>query len=264
MINNRRGSSVNVKIVSLVRKGVPSRPGMGGAVGRPPVAITARPNRSVCWFTTIVRASPKRPSPKNTSTPAGAVAPPRRAPRSRRGAPASAAHHSREVHSARPTVTPSAAARRTSPTARAGSEEGFRRHAAGVQAITTEQVTLDEGHSSTETDSPHRADQPGGAATEYHEVVGCRRRRIGPLRGPHATQQRQLCCICRHGITLIEALHGCHSESGLARPGPMSRSPDSAEPVEGTRPRSPGFRLTADEKLVSPAGHRPLPSYSSF
>lgn len=69
MTASRRGSSVRLKIDSLVRKPASASPGTGGTAGRPPVAITARAKRSRASPTSTSSPERKRASPRKTSIP---------------------------------------------------------------------------------------------------------------------------------------------------------------------------------------------------
>ena len=78
-----------------------------------------------------------------------------------------------------------------------GSKDSFGGNAAVVQSIAAEQVPFDQGNAGTKARSAHRADQPGGPAAEYHEVVLRGRLRIAPCRRMHPGQQLSVRIVWR-------------------------------------------------------------------
>ena len=57
-------------------------------------------------------------------------------------------------------------------------EDAFRRHAADVETIAAQKITLDKRDFRAQTGSARRADQARGAAADHHQIVFFRRQRI--------------------------------------------------------------------------------------
>ena len=80
-----------------------------------------------------------------------------------------------------------------------GTQQRFRRHAAGVQAVAAEAMALDDRHARAESRRARRADEPGGAAADDDQVVERRRLRIPPSLRAHLRQQT---LVVVHRLTL--------------------------------------------------------------
>ena len=101
-----------------------------------------------------------------------------------------ARHHRAEVH----VVQRGVDAERRAARNRGGSvrrrQQRLRRHAAGVQAIAAEAISLDQGDGGAEAGRAGSRDQARGASADHHEIVAGQGRWGCPARRPDVGEQR--------------------------------------------------------------------------
>ena len=79
-----------------------------------------------------------------------------------------------------------------------GRDHRLRRHAADVQAVAAEEVTLDEGHACPEPRGARGRDEARRPAADDHEVVARGRGRVGPAGRVHVRDE--------HAVVLVVGL----------------------------------------------------------
>ena len=69
------------------------------------------------------------------------------------------------------------------------SQQRLRRDTPDIQTVAPQQTTLDQGHAGSQPGGPDGADQPGGPASQHHQVVLAGRNRILPVGWGHPLGQ---------------------------------------------------------------------------